>query len=136
MDTRGQQLLLDLWLSSSLREEEVKKVIDFGRSNFHVVAESAHSFDPHGLTQVLILAESHFSVHTYPEHRYMSIDLYICDLSIDLVDVRDRILKLVPTKTYRSQIIERGINPDLIASSASIVPHLENSQAQRISHDD
>lgn len=37
-----------------------------------------HEFDPHGLTFIAVLAESHFAVHTYPEHRYMAVDIFTC----------------------------------------------------------
>lgn len=41
--------------------------------------ESAHySFTPSGMTAVLLLAESHASIHTYPEHQACFVDLFTC----------------------------------------------------------
>jgi S-adenosylmethionine decarboxylase len=37
-----------------------------------------HSFDGGGVTGVLILAESHISIHTWPETRYAAIDIFTC----------------------------------------------------------
>ena len=37
-----------------------------------------HAFAPHGVTGVLLLAESHLSVHTWPEHGYAAVDLFTC----------------------------------------------------------
>jgi S-adenosylmethionine decarboxylase proenzyme len=46
--------------------------------NFTVINRAQHEFSPHGFTIVYLLSESHISVHTYPEHRYVAMDLYTC----------------------------------------------------------
>ena len=43
-----------------------------------VVNSSFHHFGPQGVSGVLVLAESHLSVHTWPEHAYASADIYVC----------------------------------------------------------
>lgn len=37
-----------------------------------------HVFPPDGLTMVILLSESHASIHTYPEHRACFVDLFTC----------------------------------------------------------
>jgi S-adenosylmethionine decarboxylase len=37
-----------------------------------------HKFSPHGLTGILLLAESHISIHTWPEHNYIAMDIFTC----------------------------------------------------------
>jgi S-adenosylmethionine decarboxylase len=38
-----------------------------------------HPFDVHGgVTGVAVLAESHISIHTWPEHRYAAVDAFMC----------------------------------------------------------
>lgn len=37
-----------------------------------------HVFAPNGLTLVILLSESHASIHTYPEHRSCFVDLFTC----------------------------------------------------------
>ena len=44
----------------------------------HVVAEVVHPYAPHGVTGVLVIEESHFSVHTWPESGYAAVDFYTC----------------------------------------------------------
>ena len=39
---------------------------------------STHSFDPHGVTALGLLAESHISVHTWPELGYAAVDIFTC----------------------------------------------------------
>ena len=43
-----------------------------------VVGEAFHRYAPHGVTGVLVLEESHFSVHTWPEAGYAALDFYTC----------------------------------------------------------
>jgi S-adenosylmethionine decarboxylase proenzyme len=42
------------------------------------VAEVFHPYAPQGVTGVLIIEESHFSVHTWPEYGYAALDFYTC----------------------------------------------------------
>jgi S-adenosylmethionine decarboxylase len=51
-----------------------------------VVAESGHQFQPTGATYVLVLAESHMSIHTYPEYSRAYVDLFTCNLGFDMND--------------------------------------------------
>ena len=48
------------------------------RNDFTVVSSAFHQFEPHGTTGVLVLAESHFSAHTYPEENKIYIDVFCC----------------------------------------------------------
>lgn len=50
---------------------------------FSVVGRSFHQFEPYGATGVLVLAESHFSAHTYPEHGLVYVDVFCCSPSFD-----------------------------------------------------
>ncbi len=43
-----------------------------------VVNSSFHKFGPQGVSGVLVLAESHLSVHTWPELAYAATDIYVC----------------------------------------------------------
>jgi S-adenosylmethionine decarboxylase len=42
---------------------------------------SSHKFSPHGVTAMGLLAESHISIHTWPEHGYVGVDVYTCGRS-------------------------------------------------------
>ena len=47
-----------------------------------VVDSLTHQFVPHGLTVVLILAESHLIVSTWPEYRYANVDIFLCNSNL------------------------------------------------------
>ncbi|HIB13223.1 MAG TPA: adenosylmethionine decarboxylase [Dehalococcoidia bacterium] len=43
-----------------------------------VVGESFHRFSPQGVTGILAIAESHISIHTWPEFGYAAADIFAC----------------------------------------------------------
>lgn len=43
-----------------------------------VLSGHFHQFEPHGVSGVLVISESHFAVHTWPELGYAAIDLFTC----------------------------------------------------------
>ena len=49
-----------------------------------VLDYSFHVFDPQGVSGVVIIAESHFAVHAWPEHNYAAVDLFTCSEDVDL----------------------------------------------------
>ena len=47
-------------------------------SKSELLAVSSHKFDPHGVTAVALLAESHISIHTWPEKGTAVCDVFTC----------------------------------------------------------
>jgi len=43
-----------------------------------LLGEISHRFEPQGITAIALLAESHFSIHTWPEYGYAGADLFTC----------------------------------------------------------
>ncbi len=43
-----------------------------------IISEHFHAFNPHGVSGVVIIAESHLTVHTWPEHGYAAVDVFSC----------------------------------------------------------
>ena len=43
-----------------------------------------HFGEGHGVTGVALLAESHLSIHTWPEHGYAAVDIFLCGAKHDL----------------------------------------------------
>jgi S-adenosylmethionine decarboxylase proenzyme len=48
-----------------------------------IVKTITHKFSPTGTTVILILAETHISLHTWPEYKYAALDIFICSETID-----------------------------------------------------
>ena len=48
------------------------------QAKMHIIKESSHRFEPQGVTAILLIAESHISIHTWPEHKSCAVDIYCC----------------------------------------------------------
>ena len=48
-----------------------------------VVGEDFHQFDPEGVSGVVLIAESHLSVHTWPEDGFAAVDIFTCGEEMD-----------------------------------------------------
>ncbi len=48
-----------------------------------VLNQMFHAFTPHGVSGVLVISESHIAVHTWPEHGYIAVDLFSCNLGVE-----------------------------------------------------
>lgn len=107
MDTRGQHLLLDIWVKGDL-SNHVEKIKDYVNNHFTVVNKTNYLFEPQGETIVFILSESHFTLHTYPEHNYLSLDIYICNMTVDMKQVKNDIISLTGSNVYHTALVGRG----------------------------
>ncbi len=48
-----------------------------------VINSTFHHFSPFGVSGVIVIQESHFSIHCWPEFGYASIDIYTCGETVD-----------------------------------------------------
>jgi S-adenosylmethionine decarboxylase len=108
MNTKGQHLLMDIWYDQDIAPIVVD-ICEVVRNNFKVVETAHHQFEPQGETIVYILSESHFTIHTYPEHNYVSLDIYICNPDYNLAEVADKILEIAPAIDYNAALDSRGV---------------------------
>lgn len=78
----GTHLILDCWGASKLDdldfiEQALRDAIDVtGATLLHI---HLHHFTPNGgISGVAVLAESHISIHTWPERDYAALDIFMC----------------------------------------------------------
>jgi S-adenosylmethionine decarboxylase len=48
------------------------------RAHATIVDVVFHEFNPFGVSGVVVIAESHLSIHTWPEYRYAAVDIFSC----------------------------------------------------------
>ena len=70
------------------RKVRAKTLQMIRRSGLKIIASRFHKFDPHaagegGVTGVVIVSESHLTVHTWPEKRFVNLDVFFCNYSRD-----------------------------------------------------
>lgn len=68
-----------------------------------------HKFEPHGVSGVVVLAESHLSIHTWPEFRYAAIDIYTCGETADPWKACDYLAEKFMAQSLATSVVERGI---------------------------
>jgi len=76
--------------------------------NLTVVNRAFHQFEPVGVTGVLVLSESHFSVHTYPENDSLYLDIFCCSETFDPPEVGRSILRLFGATDAEWQVVIRS----------------------------
>lgn len=82
------------------------------RANTHVWAVSFHRFPPDGVSGVVVISESHLSVHTWPEAQYMALDIYTCgEESVPEVAVEYVLEQVRATHTHITEIT-RGLDDE------------------------
>lgn len=83
-----------------------------------VLGENFHQFDPQGVSGTVVIAESHLSIHTWPENGYVAVDIYTCgglDPRIGFELLADRL----GASSCRVQEIVRGL-PDELDMTATL----------------
>lgn len=72
-----------------------------------VVTIEMHAFAPHGVTGVALLAESHISIHTWPELGYAAVDVFSC--SGDPRGAADALKAHIGAKHSLVRQVDRGL---------------------------
>ena len=74
-----------------------------------VLSVQAKKFDPQGATVLVLLSESHLSIHTYPEKGFAAIDCYTCGETVDPQTAIDYMISVLnPEKVYAKKLV-RGL---------------------------
>ena len=81
--TLGRHLLVELHGCQAARLDSVSVVVAAleaaaQRIEATIVGKASHRYTPQGVTAILLIAESHLSIHTWPEEGYAAVDLYTC----------------------------------------------------------
>ncbi|MDE5412344.1 adenosylmethionine decarboxylase [Alkalihalobacterium chitinilyticum] len=124
MDTMGRHVIAELWGCNVEKLNDMNFIervfVDAALESGAEVREVAfHKFAPHGVSGVVIISESHLTIHSFPEHGYASIDVYTCGDRIDPNVASDYISRALRATT--SEIIEvpRGMGPIKVEKSKS-----------------
>ena len=95
------ETLMDGELSYSLFAQAVRE------SGLTVVDEGFYKFSPHGFTCFLLLAESHASLHAWPEYGYCAIDPFTCAIGKDMMPLIQRIKEAFGADNFTLRKIDR-----------------------------
>lgn len=91
----------DKYLENLLRQAAQAAGASILASHFHHFGKGA------GVTGVVLLAESHISIHTWPEYRFAALDIFLCG-ALDLETVREHLCRAFPESRSQWRIAARG----------------------------
>jgi len=100
-------ILNDLELLQNYMREAV---IESGAT---IIGSTFHQFNPHGISGVIVIAESHMALHTWPEYGYAAIDFFTCGDRVDPSKAFDYIKnRLKPQKCSSKELMRGLIEPE------------------------
>ena len=114
MNALGKHLLLELKDCN----KEVLNDISFIKSTLlaaasecgaTVLGESFHQFNPQGVSGVVIIAESHLFIHTWPECGYAAADIFTCGTSVQPGKAAEMLIEKLGSETHSIIELQRGI---------------------------
>ena len=134
----GRHFLLELYDCDAAVLNDVERIEGVVRKAVKkmgatLIGVASNQYSPHGVTCMALLAESHLSVHTWPEYGYAAIDIFGCgettpELAVDALEevfepARTRCLKL--RRGFPQSMGEPEKEPDARESllSRSTRPH-------------
>lgn len=116
MDTMGRHVISELWGCDTEKlnnMEFIEKVFVNAalKAGAEVREVAFHKFAPQGVSGVVIISESHLTIHSFPEHGYASIDVYTCGPIIDPNVAATFIAEELGANTSEVVEIPRGMGP-------------------------
>lgn len=91
--------------AAGIRETMLAAIRDAGGT---YVTDVFHEFSPHGLSGVVVIAESHVALHTWPEHGYAALDVFSCTQKLDQELIALRLGGWLTSQPQRVVRHERG----------------------------
>ncbi|KGX89080.1 adenosylmethionine decarboxylase [Pontibacillus litoralis] len=114
MDTMGRHVIAELWDCNIDKLNDMNLIeqifVDAALKAGAEVREVAfHKFAPQGVSGVVIISESHLTIHSFPEHGYASIDVYTCGDRIDPNVAAQYIADALESKMKETVEVPRGM---------------------------
>lgn len=116
METMGRHVISELWGCDFKKLNDMDAIEKiFVNAALEAGAEvrevAFHKFAPQGVSGVVIISESHLTIHSFPEHGYASIDVYTCGDRIDPNVAADYIAEALGAQTRENIELPRGMGP-------------------------
>ncbi|HBE90807.1 MAG: S-adenosylmethionine decarboxylase proenzyme [Candidatus Andersenbacteria bacterium RIFCSPHIGHO2_12_FULL_46_9] len=114
---RGYHTLIEIFLGDYPEElyysptfgQKIDNVVH--RAQLSVIKKEFHEFKGFGLTGFYLLSESHLAFHTWPEEKYIAIDLFTCSTWAKTkvaIDTIKREFSTYDLRKFKVKIIRRG----------------------------
>lgn len=114
----GKHWLVDLITFDKSLLEKVdlvkEKILEISqKSSLNILKTAFHQFEPEGVTGILLLTESHLSIHTWPEKNLVTLDLFSCNEKFDFENFLELLKKAFRAKEVIFSENKRGFTKNL-----------------------
>lgn len=114
MDALGRHMLLELRgcnqaVLDDLKYLENALVSAAREAGATVIDQSFHQFAPQGVSGVVLIAESHLSLHTWPEHAYAAVDIFTCGTTVKIEVAADVLITKLGSRDPSVLEVKRGM---------------------------
>ena len=116
MQALGRQILIEFYDCESEVLTDRNQIRQYMLEAAHhagatVISDTFHHFKPDGISGVVVIAESHISIHTWPEHRYAAVDVFTCGDAVNPWSVPRYLQEKLQAENVSSMEIKRGLFP-------------------------
>ena len=114
MKSLGKHLIIELFqcdrgILNDLRTLEYQLLEAVKLSGATIIQPYFHQFSPHGITGVVVVAESHFAIHTWPEYGYCALDIFTCGEQIKAHEALEYLKRNLKAETVSVMETKRGV---------------------------
>ena len=114
MEALGKQILVEYYDCDQSKINDVSYIENSliqatKASNATIISHNFHKFSPYGVSGVVVIAESHVAIHTWPEYNYAAVDIFTCGDTIDPWIIQERLKEYFESKNVSSMEMKRGL---------------------------
>ena len=114
MEALGRQILVEFYDCKEHNINDVEYIESSlikatKASNATIISHNFHKFSPYGVSGVVVIAESHVAIHTWPEYNYAAVDIFTCGDTIDPWVIQEHLKEFLESKNVSSMEMKRGL---------------------------
>ncbi len=113
------EILKDLESVQTILVDAAKK------SNATIININFHEFSPFGISGVVVIAESHLTIHTWPEYGFAAVDVFTCGDTIKPEIAAQYIIEAFECK-----------NPSVVEMKRGIISHKNEKLPHKVCYDE
>jgi S-adenosylmethionine decarboxylase proenzyme len=114
MEALGKQILVEYYDCDQSKLNDVSYIENSliqatKASKATIISHNFHKFSPYGVSGVVVIAESHVAIHTWPEYNYAAVDIFTCGDTIDPWVIQEHLKEYFESKNVSSMEMKRGL---------------------------
>lgn len=114
MEALGRQILVEFYDCETDKINDVEFIESSilaatRKSGATIISHNFHKFSPHGVSGMVVIAESHVSIHSWPEYNYAAVDIFTCGDTIDPWVIQEYLKEAFESKNISSLEMKRGM---------------------------